>query len=120
MYSTPVRLLSLAILAAVLSACGGRSAHPVLTMQMEDEGKTCETLSAEIRRVEYQITLLQEEKHAVIRGNILKGIFGGLTLGVSLLFIDVSNATQAELTAMYKRKAHLKDINSAKCDKDSF
>lgn len=111
-----VRLVAVLVLASFLPACGGRVAHPVPIIQVEDETKSCEAISAEIKKNEEDILMLQRERSRVIRGNILKTVFAGLTLGITLFRLDLKGAPQVELNAVRKRNEHLYNhIYAQKC-----
>jgi hypothetical protein len=72
----PVRILSVVItLLLLLSACAGRSAHPVMVYQHGDEERSCDALERELELIEDDILSLLPETDKADRNTRL-GITG--------------------------------------------
>ena len=118
MLRTLVRIMSFIVIVVFLFACAGREPHPITSIQLDDEQKSCEALVKEMKQNEEDNSKLGIEKHGIIKGNIIKGVLAPFTLGVSLFFLDVTGAPQVEQTALDKRNERLNDIYLRKCFKN--
>jgi hypothetical protein len=96
----------------VLSGCAGRSAHPVMVYQHEDETRSCETLGRELDLIEEKVAQLLPQTDKADKNTKL-GV-AGIFLLVPFFFMDLSKAEQIEVNALIKRYNHLIDIGKAK------
>jgi hypothetical protein len=107
-----VYLASTVVLAGVmLSACAGRSAHPVMVYQHEDETRSCAELKRELELIEAKVAQLIPETDKADKNTKL-GV-AGIFLLVPFFFMDLSKAEQIEVNALIKRYNHLIDIGEA-------
>lgn len=97
-------------LAAIMSGCGGRSAHPVAVRQYGDENRSCSSLDAELRSIEGQISQLLPQTDKT-KKNLGFGLLG-LLVPVSWFFLDLSDAEQIEVDALRRRYNHLVALSS--------
>jgi hypothetical protein len=91
-----------------LSACAGRSAHPVMVYQHGDEERSCDALERELELIEDDILSLLPETDKADRNTRL-GI-AGIFLLVPFFFMDLSKSEQIEMNALIKRYNHLLEI----------
>jgi hypothetical protein len=101
-----------ALSVAVLVACAGRPAKPVMVYQPADAQRSCDSLEWELAIIEEQIVILipKADKTGT---NAALGISGMLLL-VPLFFMDLSKAEQVEINALSKRHNHLLEISEDK------
>ncbi len=113
------KIISTAILASVLfvTACGGRTADPVMIMRPGDEGKDCKLLTYDIENIEFEIyKLLPETKDKTLK-NVGYGVAGLYTFFIPWLLIDFTNSESKEYEALRARHNHLANIAKGKgCD----
>lgn len=95
----PTRITIL-VLAAVLSACGGRVAHPIAEVSPLDTQLSCTHLRGEYDNNVYRIAELSGESRDRITNN------AGMLL-VSPLFLDLSDTTRRETEALLARNERL-------------
>lgn len=95
------KTLTAVILTALLAACAGRAAQPVMAYQYGDETKSCEGLRQEMGMTEGEIARLMPKTEKTGK-NIALGVAGALFI-VPLLFIDLSQSEQTEIEAHRQR-----------------
>jgi hypothetical protein len=101
-----------ALLLALLAACAGRPAKPVMVYQEGDEQHSCDVLERELELIEEEIAALIPEADKTEKNTTL-GVTGVIFL-VPLFFMDLSKAEQIEINAYSKRYNHLLDISEQK------
>jgi hypothetical protein len=101
-----------ALLLALLVACAGRPAKPVMVYQQGDEQRSCDALERELELIEEDIAALMPEADKTDRNTAL-GVTG-IVLLVPLFFMDLSKAEQIEINAYAKRYNHLLEISERK------
>ncbi len=110
--SAKMRFLA-AALTALVPACGGRVAQPVLVDKGYDAKLSCAHLAGELSNNEKRLIELKAERDGKAAENI------GLLL-VSPLFIDLSDSQKNEVKALIARNDRLKDLMSQKtCESDT-
>ena len=95
-----------------LSACGGRTANPVMVQQYGDENKSCAALERELVFTQQEITRLLPETDKTGE-NVALGVTGFFFI-VPLFFMDLSDAEQQEVNAYRQRYNHLASIATDK------
>lgn len=92
----------------MLSACGGRTANPVMVQQYGDQAKTCEQLHYEITNVQNEMQRILP-KTSKVGKNVALGVAGYFLL-VPFFFMDFKNADKKEYEALRQRYNHLTSI----------
>lgn len=99
-------LLTISILS--LTACGGKTASPVMIMQHGDDEKSCKQLKYEITHIQNEIqAILPKTDHTA--KNVALGVAGAFFL-VPWFFMDFKNGEQQEYDALRHRYNHLSSI----------
>ena len=106
-------VICLAVCAALLTACGGRTPHPISAIELGDSKLTCRQIQVEIREQEQASRQLETDKVRIQRTNILLGILGWFFLFPWFL-IDSANAEKVEIDAVQKRITNLKQYANEK------
>jgi hypothetical protein len=96
----------------LLSACGGRTANPVMASQFGDNQKSCEALIYEIKNAENEIQLLLPKTDKTGQ-NVALGVAGWFLL-VPWFFMDFKNAEATEYQALRQRHQNLTSIAMTK------
>ena len=99
----------------LLSACGGRTANPVMSTQYGDANKNCKAL-------EYDISSTEQEMNRIVGStdktgqNVALGVAGAFLL-VPWFFMDFKNAEATEYQALRQRYSNLTSLAMDKgCD----
>ncbi len=99
----------------LLSACGGRTANPVMATQYGDGNKNCKAL-------EYDISSTEQEMNRIVGAtdktgqNVALGVAGAFLL-VPWFFMDFKNAEATEYQALRQRYGNLTSLAMDKgCD----
>jgi len=106
------RLSVFLILMLATSACGGRTAAPVMAAQYGDTSKNCKAL-------EYEMTAAQNEMNRLLPKsdktgqNVALGVAGAFLL-VPWFFMDFKNAEQTEYEAYRQRYNNLASLAMSK------
>lgn len=96
------------ISALLLSACGGRTAHPIKTLWPDDGTMSCDDLSSEQARNNGEIAQLSVEKARKIRRNINEAcIFFCI---FPLFMLDLTDTQNIEINAYEARNKRLEDL----------
>ena len=99
-----------------LTACGGRAANPVKSVQPGDSELSCEALRTEMANVEAQVAALIPESKKTGK-NVALGT-AGLFLIVPFFFMDSGAAEDAEIKAYRDRYGELQKMYAQKgCEK---
>ncbi len=96
------------VLSFLLSACGGRAAHPIKTVWPDDGTMTCENIRSERGRNNGEIARLRAEKARKIRHNIR--MFCTFFCIIPLFELDFSDAQDIEIDAFKERNRRLDDL----------
>lgn len=104
---------TLAVLSILLvTACGGRTASPVMIAQYGDQNKSCEALQFEMMNVQGEIQRLLPQTDKTGK-NVALGVAGWFLL-VPWFFMDFKNAEQTEYEAYRQRYNHLASLAISK------
>jgi hypothetical protein len=101
MTSSISKLSSVLVLIALVSACAGRPANPVMVDQVGDTKRNCASIETEMRFVEKEITRLIPETDKTNK-NVGLGIAGAIFI-VPLFFMDLSESEKIEVNALRQR-----------------
>jgi len=103
---------------ALLSACGGRAANPVMVNQYGDQRKSCAALEMEMNTIQQEISRLMPQTEKTGK-NVALGVAGAFFL-VPWFFMDLSHAEQEEVNAYRQRYNTLATLAAdKKCDIDT-
>jgi hypothetical protein len=91
-----------------LTACGGRTANPVMVSQYGDEGKSCRAIEFEMSTVQGEIQRLLPDTDKTGK-NVALGVAGWFLL-VPWFFMDFKNGEQQEYEAYRQRYNHLASL----------
>lgn len=110
--------ISLILAVSLLSACGGRTANPVMAQQYGDQKKSCTALETEMVGIQQEIARLMPETDKTGK-NVALGVTGFFFL-VPLFFMDFSHAEEEEVNAYRQRYNNLASIAADKgCEMDT-
>ena len=101
MTSSISKISSVLVLIALVSACAGRPANPVMVDQVGDPKRNCASIETEMRFVEKEITRLIPETDKTNK-NVGLGIAGAIFI-VPLFFMDLSESEKIEVNALRQR-----------------
>ena len=105
--------LSLALISMLtVTACGGRTASPVMVAQYGDQDKSCKALKFEMVNVQGEIQRLLPKTDKTGK-NVALGVAGWFLL-VPWFFMDFKNAEQTEYEAYRQRYNHLASLAMSK------
>lgn len=96
----------------VVSACGGRTASPVMIAQYGDDQKSCKALQFEMANAQGEIQRLLPQSDKTGK-NVALGVAGWFLL-VPWFFMDFKNAEQVEYEAYRQRYNHLASVAMSK------
>lgn len=102
------KLVLFSICLLSLSACGGRTAAPVMVAQYGDQNKSCKALQFEMTNIEGDIQRLLPKTDKTGQ-NVALGVAGAFFL-VPWFFMDFKGAEQTEYEALRQRYNHLATI----------
>lgn len=110
--------ISLLLTIIMLSACGGRTANPVMAQQYGDHRKSCKALETEMVGIQQEIARLVPDTDKTGK-NVALGIAGAFVL-FPWFFMDFSHAEEEEVNAYRQRYNNLVSIAADKnCDIDT-
>ncbi|CAG5011399.1 hypothetical protein DYBT9275_04941 [Dyadobacter sp. CECT 9275] len=110
--------LLLLITSLSTTACGGRAANPVMTMQYGDQKKSCRALESEMIGVQQEISRLVPKTDKTGK-NVALGVAGAFVL-FPWFFMDFSHAEEEEVNAYRQRYNNLASLAADKgCDIDT-
>lgn len=95
-----------------LSACGGRTANPVMVNQYGDQNKNCKAIEFEMTSIQGEIQRLLPKKDKTGK-NVALGVAGWFLI-VPWFFMDFKNAEATEYEAYRQRYNHLGAIAMGK------
>ena len=111
MNGLPIAAAMTAAVALALSACGGRPANPVPTVQPTDAMMSCPLIQVEYASNKSRANTLAGEKSEAQEQNAAKVVAMGVT---GLLMMDLKDSEQVEIRALKGRNAHLARLMSDK------
>jgi hypothetical protein len=106
----------IAAFAFVLSACAGRDAQPVATVQIQDASSDCAMINAEIQANNKRAEALSSEQNAKIAQNVAAGVVGVVIWPVWFA-MDTKGAASTEAAALQARQEYLSNLAAARCRK---
>ncbi len=92
----------------LLTACGGRTAHPIKTLWPDDGTMSCEDISSELARNNGEIAILSAEKGRKIKHNIDNACMFFCIF--PLFMIDLTDTQNIEINAYEARNKRLEDL----------
>lgn len=102
------KIIVLILLPALLAACAGRPANPVMVDQVGDSKKSCQAIQTEMKTIETEISRLMPQTDKKGK-NIGLGVAGAFLL-VPLFFMDLTESEKIEVEAFRQRYNRLKII----------
>jgi hypothetical protein len=112
------RLFALAICAASLTACMGRTPVPVATTEGYDEHLSCDQVRAEIDSNNMKANQLDNENRSAHNGNVATAVVGTIFFWPAYFALDTGTAERDEMTALRARNAHLSSlVTNRVCDR---
>ena len=96
-----------------IAGCGGIAANPVKSYIKGDEKKSCTALSAEMRNLDKDVVVHNQQRVDRDHWNGLLFV-GGFFLIVPWFFMDTKGSQEVEIEAMRARKNALKIIYAEK------
>ncbi len=95
-----------------LSACGGKTATPIMVAQYGDQNKSCKALEFEMTNVQSEIQRLLPKTDKTGK-NVALGVAGWFLI-VPWFFMDFKNGEQTEYEAYRQRYNHLASLAISK------
>ena len=109
-------LLTAALFAAlVLPGCAGRDAQPVAISQAHDSSLKCDQIKAEINANNQKLEALADEHDLKIAQNVVAGVAGAFTLGLTWFALDAKGAAKQDAEALSARNKYLAELASSRC-----
>lgn len=102
-------IIAVICIIATISACGGRKANPISTMQFGDENKSCKSINYEMTANQQEIDRLIPETDKTAK-NVALAVTGWFLI-VPWFFMDLSKAEEQEISALRKRNDQLAAIS---------
>jgi hypothetical protein len=96
-----------------IAGCGGQTANPVDRYISGDEGKSCNSLFAEMAQIDTEIREKKADKDHRDTMNIVCFVTG-LFIIVPFFFMDVKGSQEVEIDALTARKKALMNIYNDK------
>ncbi len=107
--------ISIFLILAMTTACGGRTATPVMSAQYGDTNKSCQALEFEMSHVQGEMNRILPQTDKTGK-NVALGVTG-LFLIVPWFFMDFKGAEQTEYEAYRQRYMNLASLAMSKgCD----
>lgn len=103
-----IGLIGLMVVAALMTACAGRTPMPVASYQYGDEQKSCEELRAEMAGLDKRVQELLPDSQKTGK-NVALGVAGAFFL-VPWFFMDFSDSEKVEIRAYQDRAQALNGI----------
>jgi hypothetical protein len=105
-----MKRLYLVVVCAALSACAGRTGHPVAITESYDSNLSCDQIKAEIASNETKARQLYAENSSAHDSNVAMGVVGAVLFWPALFAIDAGTAEKDEMQALHDRNAHLQTM----------
>ena len=110
-----MRLLVLVVSAASLAGCAGRDPEQILTVQPYDNQTSCTQIKAEIEANNVRVKALADEQGLKVVQNVVAGVGGIFTVGLSWFALDFKGAAYRETTALQARQQYLTVLAEERC-----
>jgi hypothetical protein len=108
------RVIPVLLVAATLSACGGRTAQPVTVATRYDNNLSCSDLEAEIEQNNARLQALAAEKGVTLTKNVAVGAAGILFFPIWFA-MDLNDAAGQEISQLQARQTYLAEMAGRKC-----
>lgn len=114
-----IRTLLLAVSAALLISCAGKTPNPVQQYQPDDNYLSCERIEQELADNHAKVMSLMPKQEKTGK-NVALGVTGAFFI-VPLFFMDFSDAERIEIESYQRRDSRLRILaDKRKCDKRGF
>ena len=110
-----MRVLFLVVCAASLTACAGRDPEPIPTVQPSDTYASCTQVRAEIEANNVKVKALADEQGLKVAQNVITGVGGIFTLGLTWFGMDFKGAANKDVAALQARQQYLAVLAEEKC-----
>ena len=110
-----MRLLVLVVSAASLAGCAGRDPEIIPTVQPYDNQTTCTQIKAEIEANNGRVKALADEQGLKVVQNVVAGVGGIFTVGLSWFALDFKGAAYREVKALEARQQYLTILAEERC-----
>jgi hypothetical protein len=110
-----VRLLVLVVSAASLAGCAGRDPELIPTVQPSDAYASCTQVRAEIEANNVKVKALADEQGLKVAQNVITGVGGIFTLGLTWFGMDFKGAANKDVAALQARQQYLAVLAEEKC-----
>jgi hypothetical protein len=109
-----MRIIVIAAVAALCTACAGRDPMPVATVQVTDANATCAMIVAEIEANNIKVKELADEQGLKVGQNVAAGVAG--VVFFPLWFgMDFKGAAGKEVAALQARQQYLTTLANERC-----
>lgn len=108
------RCIAVTLVAAMLSACAGRTPAPVPVVQGIDDTMDCEAIRREIASNTERLGDLGKESGAKVAQNVAAGIAGAIFI-LPLFLMDFQGAAGIEERALKSRNDYLASLARTRC-----
>lgn len=98
-----------------LSACAGRDPEPIATVQPQDAYSDCTMIAAEIKANNVKVKELADEEGLKVAQNVVTGVGGFLTFGLTWFGMDFKGAASKDAAALQARQEYLAALASQRC-----
>lgn len=113
-----MRAVCLVALALTASACAGRDAQPVASVQAHDAVSDCAMISAEIQANNARVEALAAERNLKVVQNVAAGAVGVLVWPIWFA-MDAKGAAGTEIDALQARQQYLANLAERRCAKST-
>ena len=108
------KIVSVALVAASVTACAGREPQQISTVQAQDANSNCMALTAEIAANTTRLEGLRRESNNTTAGNVALGVAGALLFWPALFAMDFKDAAGKEASALGSRQSYLQALAAQK------
>jgi hypothetical protein len=108
-----MRLLIITI-AIAASACAGRDAQPVATVQPQDQNSDCAMITAEIEANNVKVNDLAKERGLKTAQNVAAGV-AGIVVWPLFFAMDTKGAADTEIASLQSRQQFLAKLAEQRC-----
>jgi len=109
-----MRFIVIAIACILCTACAGRDAAPVATVQPHDQISDCSMITAEIEANNAKVRELADEKGMKVAQNVAAGVVGIVVWPV-LFAMDAKGAADQDMAALQARQQFLTNLAVQRC-----
>jgi hypothetical protein len=109
-----IRALLIIAFGIALTACAGRDAHPVATVQPQDAYSDCSMINAEVQANNSRAQALASEHDAKVVQNVAAGVVGIVVWPVWFA-MDAKGAASTDAAALQSRQEYLVNLAGQRC-----